>query len=297
MYKELKKKLSIGNTPIIEFTEGIFLKLEQYNFGGSIKSRVALNMIKKSIQNNELKPFTNQTVLEASGGNTCIGVAILSKYFGYKLTLIIPDNYSKYKINFLKQLGANIKLSNHKLGNDSHVKLAREIYAKNQNYIYVDQLTNSANIDDHFNGTGKEILHQVSNIDAFVSVIGSSGTVSGVSKKIKEKFPNAKIFGVMPKGYSIVNCNFVPHTIEGASIGMMPPLFDKNLVDEYIDVSKEEVLDTAKKLMKKYGMFLGISSVANITASLKIQNRFKNIVTISPDAGYDYLDFYSKLGV
>ena len=296
MFNHLAGKLPIGNTPIIEFTDGIYLKLEQYNFGGSIKSRVALKMIEKSIKENILKPFSGQTVLEASGGNTGIGLAILSKHFGYNLTLVIPDNYSKNKIDFLKQLGANVKLSNHKLGNDSHVKLAREIYANNKNYIYVDQLTNNANIEAHYNGTGHEILQQVENIDAFVSVIGSSGTISGISKKIKEKFPNAKIFGVMPKGYSIINKNFIPHIIQGASIGMTPPLFDNNLIDEYIEISQEELFDTVKKLMKRYGLFLGISSVANIAASLKIEKEFNNIVTISPDAGYDYINFYSKLG-
>jgi cysteine synthase A len=287
----------IGNTPIVKLkNKNIFVKLEQFNLGGSVKARVAYSMINEALKNGELQEGSGQTVLEASGGNTAIGLAILCSIYGFKLKLVIPDNYSKKKIEELKIYGADVVLSDHTVGNNSHVIKAREIKNEHPEYIYVDQLNNSGNPKIHYRTTGQEIAREFNHIDYFITGIGSGGTITGVGKRLKEEF-NTKIIGVLPADYSIEKEIFIPHKIQGIGIGMLPPVFDDNLVDAYINVSYEETMNAGQYLIDNEGLFLGISSAANVAASMKLYEDIgasKNIVTISPDGGDSYLENYKE---
>jgi cysteine synthase A len=275
----------IGNTPIVKLkNKNIFVKLEQFNLGGSVKARVAYSMINEALKNGELQEGSGQTVLEASGGNTAIGLAILCSIYGFKLKLVIPDNYSKKKIEELKIYGADVVLK------------AREIKNEHPEYIYVDQLNNSGNPKIHYRTTGQEIAREFNHIDYFITGIGSGGTITGVGKRLKEEF-NTKIIGVLPADYSIEKEIFIPHKIQGIGIGMLPPVFDDNLVDAYINVSYEETMNAGQYLIDNEGLFLGISSAANVAASMKLYEDIgasKNIVTISPDGGDSYLENYKE---
>jgi cysteine synthase A len=291
------KVLPIGRTPLFYLGKNTYIKLEQFNLGGSIKSRVALTMIKDAIKRKILLPHKNQTVLESSGGNTGIALAILAHRVGYLLKLVIPDNYSSKKIDMLRRMGSEVILSNHKEGNDSHVKLAKKISKDNPDYIYLDQFSNPSNIEAHYSGTGAEIVNSLDQIDVFVSGIGSGGTITGAELHIKEKFPLAKIYGILPKRYSIENNQFIPHKIQGIGIGLKPKIYNSKIVDDFIEISEDELKDCAKLMLREYGLFLGISSLANVAALLKIKanNSEACCVTVSPDAGYDYPEFYNNL--
>lgn len=287
----------IGNTPIIKLLSvtdsNIYVKLEYFNFGGSIKSRVAYSMLQEAKKNSSIK---GKIILEASGGNTAIGLATFTKLFNFKLKLVIPDNYSKKKIEQLKLYGVDLVLSNHTLGNNSHILKAKEIQKSNPKYIYLDQFSNKANIKTHYFDTAGEIVREFSKVDYFLTGIESGGTITGIGKRLKEEF-DTKIIAVMPKGYDIVKQKFISHKIQGIGIGIVPDILDLNIVDEYIFVSYEEVLDELYKILQEEGLFLGISALANIVAAKKLsKNISKNatIVTIAQDNGDSYIENYTK---
>jgi cysteine synthase len=291
----------IGNTPLIElpnqFTKTkskILVKLEEYNWGASIKARVGFQMIFDAELNGIIdrnKP-ESVTILEATGGNTGIGLAQVCALRGYNCVLTVPDNYSKVRVELLKQLGAKVIWSDHKTGNDSHIKKAFKLKDKHPDYIYTDQTKNFSNVNAHYLHTGNEILSQSNQeINYFVSGIGSGGTISGVGKAIKEKYPSCKIIGVQPKGCDVLNGIAIPHKIEGFAIGKIPEILNRSIIDEMIDIDFEEVVQMKYILGKYSGLYLGYSSIANIIASLKVAQDLKEpkvIATISPDGGRNY---------
>lgn len=288
---------TIGNTPLIKIKNiygslypDIYVKLEEFNPGGSIKSRVAFHMIESAEKAGTLKP--GQTLIEATGGNTGIGLAIASNFKGYPLKLVIPDNYSKEKIKILKSYGAQIIYSNHQLGNNSHILKLNEILKKNKSLIHLNQFENIENPNAHYLYTAKEIINELPAIDYFVSVIGSGGTIAGISKKFREIFKNIKIIGVQPKGCDIFNGIFVPHKIQAIAVGIIPKFITRKNIDFMIDVEYEEIQKLRNLLALKYGIFVGLSSGANILANLKLSltlPKNKIIVTISPDNGRSYI--------
>jgi len=287
----------IGNTPIIKLNFfkdlNIYIKLEYFNLGGSVKSRVAYSMLKEAEKEKSLK---GRTILEASGGNTAIGLATFSNLFEYNLKLVIPDNFSIKKIEQLKLYGADIILSNHKLGNDSHIQKARDLKRQQKDLLYLDQFSNSANVKTHYFNTAGEITKEFSNVDYFLTGIGSGGTISGVGKRLKEEF-NTKIIAVMPAGYDITNQKFIPHKIQGIGIGLVPKILDLNIIDDYIYVDYKEILEVLPKVLHEDGLFLGISALANIVASKKLSKKIskdKIIVTIAQDSGDSYIENYTK---
>ncbi len=287
----------IGNTPIVKLksirNSNVYIKLEFFNLGGSVKSRVAYSMLQEAQKNGSLK---NKTILEASGGNTAIGLATFSNFFEYKLKLVIPDNFSLKKIEQLKLHGADIILSNHKLGNNSHIQKARELKQEQKDLLYIDQFSNSANVKTHYFNTAGEITKEFSNVDYFLTGIGSGGTITGVGKRLKEEF-NTKIIAVMPTGYDIVNQKFISHKIQGIGIGLIPNILDLNIIDDYIYVDYEEILEILLQIMHVEGLFLGISALANIVASKKLSEKISNdkiVVTIAQDSGDSYIENYTK---
>ncbi len=291
----------IGQTPLIRLPNSfthtdttILVKLEEYNWGGSIKSRVGKQMILDAEAQGQIditKP-NDVVILEATGGNTGIGLAQMCAIRGYKCVLVVPDNYSKVRIKLLKDLGAEVILSDSTLGNDSHIMKAKEILSNNPSYIYMDQFKNPSNVKAHYLGTGPEILSQYSgNIDCFVAGIGSGGTITGVGKVIKERFPNCKIIGIQPEGCDILRGKAIRHIIQGIAIGQVPQILDVPLINAMISVSDESVLEVRNALSKKLGLFLGYSSIANIIGAIQIaqtMDKNKVVVTVSPDGGRNY---------
>ena len=272
----------------------IYVKLEKFNPGGSIKSRVGFAMVIDAEKKGVLKPFTGQTIIEASGGNTALGLCLCAILRGYKVVLIIPDNYSKGRIEQLKLLGATVILSNHKTGNNSHFVLARKLAESNPGYYYIDQLSNIANPNIHYTHTGKEITDCIIP-DYFVAGIGSGGTVTGVGQRVKESNSSSKVYGVQPNGCCSLEGKSIPHKIQGISVGVVPPVLDSSIIDDMISVSFEETMQCAMEIMEKEGLFLGLSSYANLASAIKIAQKVgskKNIVTISPDGGEYYLNQY-----
>lgn len=291
----------IGQTPLVrlpnDFTQTeatILIKLEEYNLGGSIKSRVGNQMVVDAEEDGRID-ITNPgkiTILEATGGNTGIGIAQICAIRGYKCVLAVPDNYSKIRVNLLKSLGADVVLSDHTIGNDSHIRKAYELLYEHPNYIYMDQFKNPSNVKAHYLGTGKEILSQYEGrIDYFVAGIGSGGTITGVGKAIKEKYPACGIVGVQPDGCDVLGGKAVPHIIQGIAIGQIPQILDASIIEEMLSVTNEAVECMKNKLSKRLGLYLGYSSIANIIGALRIAKRMskdKVIVTVSPDGGRNY---------
>jgi len=285
------------NTPLVRLRSitscMAYMKLEFMNLGGSIKFRVAYEMIKDLAKNISLK---NKIILEASGGNTAIGLAILSKYFDYKLKCVVPDNYPKSKIEQLQLYDAEVILSDHTIGLNSHILKAQEIAKENPNYIYIDQFSNTSNPKAHYFGTAMEIINNLQKVDYFLTGIGSGGTITGVGKRLKEEF-DSKIIGVLPQGYNLENPKTISHPIVGVAIGVKPKVLDLSIIDEYIYINEED-LKEAFLISKKEGLFIGVSSLANLAALLKLQksvNKKDTIVTVSQDGANSYLDYLKGL--
>ena len=290
----------IGNTPLIELDKSItqcnasiMVKLEEFNWGCSIKSRVAYQMIIDAEREGRIpKNPNNVTIIEATGGNTGIGLAQMCALRGYRCILVVPGNYSKVRVRLLKEMGAKVLLSDHHIGNDSHIKMVHDLKRENPSFIHLDQFCNKANTKSHYFGTGQEIIRQFhGKIDAFIAGIGSGGTISGVGKALKEYNPLIGIYGVQPKGCDVLNGFAIPHIIQGIAIGQLPTILDLSIINGIVDVEESPIIKMRDKLSKKAGLYLGFSSIANIIGAIDIAKahpEFKNIITIAPDGGRNY---------
>lgn len=217
----------MGNTPMVKIRNSygdkfgqIYVKLEEFDPGGSIKARVGLQMVEDAERDGILKK--GDTIIEATGGNTGIGLAMAASIKGIKTVLCIPDTYSKEKIETLKYYGAKIVLADHNIGNDCHIVVANKLMKENKDYKNLNQFANPSNPKAHYNGTGLEILKEMNkHVDYFVAAIGSGGTIMGVGNRLKEEIDNVKIIGVQPKGCDILNNVFVPHKIQAIAVGIV----------------------------------------------------------------------------
>ena len=293
----------MGNTPLVKLKNPfgdnysqVYLKMEEFNPGGSIKSRVALQMIEDAEIAGILNP--GATLIEPTGGNTGIGLAVACSLKGYQLVLTIPDNFSAEKIEVLKKYGAKVTLADHRIGNDCHIKKARELLKDNPDWICLNQFENPSNPKAHYLYTANEIIEQLNTpIDCFVSVIGSGGTITGISKRLKEYNPEIKIIGVEPKGCNILNNIYIPHKIQATAVGKVGNFFDKSMINEMVSVDFEEVQKIRNYLSFNQGIFVGISSGANVLAAFNESKKWdssKTIVTIAPDSGRSYLELFKR---
>lgn len=293
----------MGNTPLVKLKNPfgdnyaqVYLKMEEFNPGGSIKSRVALQMIEDAEIAGILNP--GATLIEPTGGNTGIGLAVACSLKGYHLVLTIPDNFSAEKIEVLKKYGAKVTLADHRIGNDCHIKKARELLKDNPDWICLNQFENPSNPKAHYLYTANEIIEQLNTpIDCFVSVIGSGGTITGISKRLKEYNPEIKIIGVEPKGCNILNNIYIPHKIQATAVGKAGNFFDKSMINEMVSVDFEEVQKIRNYLSFNQGIFVGISSGANVLAAFNESKKWdssKTIVTIAPDSGRSYLELFNQ---
>jgi cysteine synthase A len=282
----------IGNTPLVKVkidSELIFVKMENLNPSGSIKDRVAKYMIERAEESGLLKP--GMTIIEPTSGNTGIALAFVSSVRGYKFIAIMPEFASKERLKIMKNYGARVILTPEEDNMKGAVKKAKELTRKLDAFM-PDQFRNDVNILAHKETTGKEILEQMGKVDVFVAGVGTGGTLIGVAKALKERNENIKIVALEPSESPLLSKGkFGLHKIQGIGEDFVPKILKDNLdlVDEIITVSGEEAIRTSKKLGKN-GLFVGISSGANVYASLKIAKKLKNkrVVTVLPDSADRY---------
>lgn len=293
---------TIGNTPIVHLRRicadlpgQIYLKLEMLNPGGSHKARIALSMIYDAERSGELVRGSGQTLIESTGGNTGMGMAMAAAVLGYRLILVIPDNYSSAKQQLLRSFGAEIILSDHRLGNNSHSELAVRLLLRNPDWVMLNQQANPANPQIHEETTAREIL------DAFgdslpsrlVAGVGTGGHLTGVARVLKNHNPTCRVTAVVPEGCSLLRDEFVPHSLQGLAVGLVPMILDTSLIDEEMVVSYHETLDMLRLLPRIEGLAVGISSAANIVAARRIAQRAEPgtvILTFAYDGIADYLN-------
>lgn len=287
----------IGNTPIIKLNNvhpnknvNIYAKLEYLNPGGSIKDRIGVSMIEGAERRGELKK--GNTIIDATAGNTGIGIALAAINKGYRVIFVIPEKFSVEKQTLVKVLGAEVINTSSEDGMVGAIEKAEKLLYEIPNSISLKQFDNSDNTLAHYEGTGAEIYKDLSGeIDYFVAGAGSGGTFSGVSKYLKEK--NKEIQGVVadPEGSTIFGGEHGDYKIEGIGNNFLPKTLDLKLVDRVIKVSDEEAFEKTKLLANKEGIIVGSSSGAALVAALKIADEITsgNIVTIFPDSGDRYL--------
>lgn len=282
----------IGNTPIIKINKfnknkdvNIFAKLEGANPGGSIKDRVALRMIEAAEKSGELSK--GKVIIEATSGNTGIALAMIGGIKGYKVEIVMSKAVSIERVKMIKSFGAKIILTDEKLGTDGAILKTRELVKNNSNKYYnPDQFSNDNNKLAHYENTAKEIISDMNGkIDYFVSSIGTSGTLMGISRYLKEYDKNIKIISVEPEK------NHYIQGLKNMEEAIVPAIYNKSKIDEILIIKSEDAFKTAREVVVKEGIFVGMSSGAAMWGAMEVAKRIKraNIVTIFPDRGEKYL--------
>jgi cysteine synthase A len=255
-------------------------------------------MIQNAEKEKRLVPHSGQTIVEPTGGNTGTGLAILGVPRGYRVLLVVPDNYvSKQRLDLLRLRGAEVMLSDHREGNDSHIRLVERLCRENPKYVWLNQFENPANSQVHFEKNGMELVNQVDKLDVFLTGIGSGGTMTGVGRRLRRTWPRIALIGVQPDGCDVKRGHAIPHRIQGWAVGLLPKIFDHSLVDCYVSVSYEQAVETLIGLAKHEGLLVGLSAAANVSAALAIaRTEFREhaIATIAPDGGRNYPDYVSE---
>ncbi len=274
----------IGNTPLVKIENNIFAKMEGFNPGGSIKDRIALNMINEAEKSGLIKQ--GDTLIEPTSGNTGVGLAMVAAMKGYKVKMIMPESTSKEKIKMVKIFGGEVILMENLRYRKFAINDVKDMAKIGERQVFLNQYENLANPESHYYGTAEEILKQMEGkqIDYFIAGMGTGGTITGIGRKLKEKYPNIKIIGVQP----VQN-----QTIEGLRSlkdGFVPTIIDFDLIDEIYDLEAEKALTTKDELARK-GVLVGPSSGAAMYICREIQKEHPeaNIITIFPDRGERYL--------
>ena len=285
----------IGNTPLIslEQTTGlsIYAKAEFLNPGGSIKDRIALNMIEQAEKDGKLKP--GMTIIEPTSGNTGIGLALCGVRKGYRVIIVMPENMSEERKKIIRALGAELVLTDPKLSIAGSVDKALEIAASSSEYFVPQQFQNPANPQVHYQTTAVELVEQLGKkIDIYVSGIGSGGTLQGVSRYLLEQNPACKIVAVEPQNVSaLLGDEPGLHQIQGIGDGFIPDILDTSMITDIIEVSDEDAIQTARELAKVQGLLVGTSSGANVWAAKQMAQKYgedKIIATVLPDRAERY---------
>jgi len=280
----------IGNTPLIRLKgENIFVKAEFLNPGGSIKDRVALSMLEGAERDGRLKP--DSIIVEPTSGNTGIGVALVGRLKGYQVRIVMPENMSVERKKLIRALGAELVMTPSDDGIKGAVERVKEMAAQDSRIFVPQQFENPDNPRIHYEQTAPELWRQMTgDIDCFVAGVGSGGTLQGVGKFLKEHKPDVKIMAVEPKDVSAL-LGHEPglHQIQGIGDGFVPTILDVSLVDDVVEVTDEDAIETTRQLGRDYGMLVGISSGANVWAARQLSSRIKgNIATVLPDRAERY---------
>ncbi|MDF2963908.1 MAG: cysteine synthase [Paenibacillus sp.] len=292
----------IGGTPLVRLNrvvpEGsaeVYVKLEYQNPGASVKDRIAISMIEVAEQEGKIKP--GDTIVEPTSGNTGIGLALVAAAKGYKAILVMPETMSIERRNLLRAYGAQLVLTPGAEGMKGAIKRAEEIQAENPSYFIPQQFKNQANVKVHRETTGPEIVEAINShdgkIDAFISGIGTGGTITGAGGVLKENFPNIKIYAVEPSASPVLSGGKPgPHKIQGIGAGFVPDILNTSIYDEVIQVDNEDAFDTSRRVAREEGILGGISSGAAIFAALKVAKELgagKRVVAVVPSNGERYL--------
>lgn len=281
----------VGNTPIYQLDNtNIFVKLEKYNLGGSVKDRAVLGMLEEAKRQGKVNSDT--IIVEPTSGNTGIAVAILASVLGLKAVIIMPESMSVERRTLIKAYGAQLILTPKELGIKGSIDKAAEIREKYDNTISLSQFDNPANPAYHYATTAKEILEQVPDLDVFVAGVGTGGTFSGVAKYLKENKPEVLAIALEPEeSPAISKGHGGVHKIQGIGTGFIPENFNKELMDEIYTVSSDEAINETKNFVRTTGIGVGISSGAAIAGAKKVAAKYpdKKIVTILPDGVDKYL--------
>ncbi|HPR39569.1 MAG TPA: cysteine synthase A [Oscillospiraceae bacterium] len=300
---EIKKNFTelIGNTPMFELRniESLYgleatvaAKLEKWNPAGSIKDRVAANMIADAEERGMLKP--NSTIIEPTSGNTGIGLAAVAASKGYHVIIVMPDSMSPERMAVMKAFGAECVLTDGALGMTGCVKKAKELLASVPESFMPSQFTNPANPDAHYRTTGPEIFRQTDGkIDVLVAGIGTGGTITGTARYLKEQNPAIRIVGFQPASSPLLTKGTPgKHKIQGIGPNFIPEILDRSLIDEILDITDEDAYRFTALLAKKEGILVGISSGGAAAAAVELakrpENRGKLIVPLFPDTGDRY---------
>lgn len=286
----------IGNTPLmcLEKSTGynIFAKAEFLNPGGSIKDRIAKNMLEVAEAEGKLKP--GMTVIEPTSGNTGIGLALCGVQKGYKVIIVMPENMSEERKKVIRAFGAELVLTDPVLSIGGAVDKANEIAESDpEKYFMPQQFVNQANPDAHYRTTAVEMCEQLGQkIDIYVSGVGSGGTLQGIAKYLLEKNPDTKIVAVEPKGVSALHGDGPGiHKIQGIGDGFIPDVLDTDMITDVVEVADEDAIQTARMLAKKQGLLVGTSSGANVWAAMQMAEKYgkdKVIATVMADRAERY---------
>lgn len=280
----------IGNTPLFRLkNENIFAKLEYLNPGGSIKDRVALAMLEGAERDGKINP--DSIVVEPTSGNTGIGIALVGRIKGYKVRIVMPENMSEERKKLIRTLGAELVLTPAEESIGGAVERVRRMQAEDPRVFVPQQFENPDNPRVHYEETAHELWRQMtSDVDCFVAGVGSGGTLQGVGKFLKERKPGVKIVAVEPKNVSAL-LGHEPglHQIQGIGDGFIPAILDVSLVDEVVEVSDDDAIETTRSLGRDYGLLAGISSGANIWAARRMAKKIQgNVATVLPDRAERY---------
>jgi cysteine synthase len=280
----------IGNTPLIRLKkENIYAKAEFLNPGGSVKDRVALAMIEGAERNGRLKP--DSILVEPTSGNTGIGIALVGRLKGYKVKIVMPENMSAERKKLIKALGADLILTPAEKGIAGSVERVRQMQAEDPQVLVLQQFENPDNPRIHYEQTAVELWRQMTGeIDGFVAGVGSGGTLQGIGRFLREHRTDVRIAAVEPKDASAL-LGHEPglHQIQGIGDGFIPDILDVSLIDEVIEVTDADAIETTRQLGRDYGLLVGISSGANVWAARKLSEKIKgNIATVLPDRAERY---------
>ena len=289
----------IGSTPLLKVKPfpgqqaDILVKLEYFNPGGSVKDRIALEMIEDAERSGILNP--GATIIEPTSGNTGVGLAWVGRAKGYKVILTMPETMSQERRSLLKALGATLELTPGAAGMKGAIAKAEELRDNTPGAVILGQFTNPANPAVHERTTGEEIWRDTEGkVDIFVAGVGTGGTVSGTGKALKKHNPSIKVVAVEPASSAVLSTGVAgKHKIQGIGAGFEPATFDRNIVDEILTVEDEEAFNSARLLSTREGLLVGISSGAAFSAALTLafreENAGKTIVALLPDTGERYL--------
>ncbi|WP_195988736.1 cysteine synthase A [Clostridium sp. D53t1_180928_C8] len=287
----------IGRTPVLRLTKmvdknsaDVYVKLEKFNPGGSVKDRAALGMIEKAEEAGILRE--GSVIVEPTSGNTGIALAMIGRVKGYKVIIVMPETMSKERRDLIKAYGAELVLTEGSKGMKGAIEKATEM-VNEHGYFMPQQFENIANPEKHYATTAQEIYEDINDLDVFVAGVGTGGTVSGIGKNLKEKIDGVEIVAVEPSNSQVLSGkNPGPHKIQGIGAGFIPGNYKGEYVDKVVAVTDNDAIETAVNFAKQEGILIGISSGAAVYAAIEIAKKLgkgKKVLAIAPDGGEKYI--------
>lgn len=289
----------VGNTPIVKLNKvtpegaNVYVKLESFNPGGSIKDRIAKNMIEEAEKSGKLK--AGDTIIEPTSGNTGVGLAMIGAVKGYKVILTMPDTMSMERRSLLSAYGAELVLTPGSAGMKGAINKVEELKGDYPNHFVPAQFDNPNNPDAHRKYTSAEIFEAFgTTLDVFVTGVGTGGTITGNGEVLKEKIPGLKVVAVEPSGSPVLSGGQAgPHKIQGIGAGFIPSVANTDVIDDIVTVGNEDAFEMMRRLAVEEGLLVGISSAATVVAAIELANRpeykGKNILAMLMDTGERYL--------